>query len=671
MLALQAAILDERNYILTDMPTEEFIDLYVWIENKDNLGEPVIRFSMWDSQRTALNEMIENRLNIILKARQLGFTWLVLSLIVHNVLKYPGYRAICISETDDKSKDLINRCELILSKLPEWLIISEKKFKKFERMNGTGSYKGLYYIKSVHDVQIVRAGEDLEHISTIEAEPATEGAGRGLTGDIVFFDEWAFHRAAEEIFNAAYPTIARPTSGKFIGLSTNKRGSLYEDVWKHAEDRKFHTIFRNCFSDPRRDEKWYEETAAVLRGKMQQEFPRTEEEALIAGENVSFPEFSESIHVCEPFDIPLHWRRWASVDNGYNDPYAWYKYAVDEDGTVYVYWEMSRWRNEPQVIYSDQAQMFQNSLLCMNNHGDMDLEKIDYIVAGLDAWNKHHRDQSGKCLIDYYREGGLKLGFVPAVTDQKLGKATLHEYLKPYKDENTGKVTAKLQIFSTCTYLISIMPQLVNDDKKPEIVADLSDINNCITGDTLIHTENGYIPISELVGTTGNVYSYDEQTGDTVLKPYSDVRCTKESAEIYEIELEDGTYIRGTWYHPVLTKNGWKVFGELTEDDELLIAENKHKQFKVLFKEVQKHQKIKSVRKLDERQPVFNMEVEETHNFITKNGIILHNCYDSLRYGLINYHQTVSRPVYTDTRTAHKRYKDKLCQQNKRRRAKR
>ena len=78
MLALQAAILDERNYILTDMPTEEFIDLYVWIENKDNLGEPVIRFSMWDSQRTALNEMIENRLNIILKARQLGFTWLVL-----------------------------------------------------------------------------------------------------------------------------------------------------------------------------------------------------------------------------------------------------------------------------------------------------------------------------------------------------------------------------------------------------------------------------------------------------------------------------------------------------------------------------------------------------------------------------------------------------------------
>lgn len=476
--ALQAAILSEREYILSEMPTEEFIDNYVYIENKDNLGEPVIRFSMWDAQRTALSEMIENKRNIILKARQLGFTWLVLSLIVHCVLKHVGYRAFCISETDEKSKELINRCELILSKLPDWLIVSQRKFKEFEKKNGAGVYKGLYYIKSVHQIQIVRAGKGLEQVSYIDAEPATEGAARGLTGDLVFFDEWAFHRGAEDIFNAAYPTISRPTSGKFIGLSTNKRGSLYEDVWKHADERGFHKIFRNCFADPRRDEKWYEETARVLMGKMQQEFPRTEEEALIAGENVSFPEFSESIHVCEPFEIPNHWRRWGSVDNGYNDPYAWYKAAVSEDGTVYVYYEQSRWRGDPQVVYSEQARMFQNSLVRMNSQGEYELESLDYIVAGLDAWNRHHRDESGKCLIDYYREGGIRTGFVPAITDQKLGKATVHEYMRPYTDGITGKVTAKLQIFSSCPYLISILPQLVNDDRRPEIVADLSDINN-------------------------------------------------------------------------------------------------------------------------------------------------------------------------------------------------
>ena len=477
--ALQAAIMDEREYILTDMGTEEFIDNYVFIENKDDLGEPVIRFDMWDSQRTALREMEENRLNIILKARQLGFTWLVLSLLTFQALKHRGYRAICISENEEKAKELINRCQMILSKLPSWLIVEEREARKFRQTNGRNSYHGLYYIKSAKELRIVRGDGDVADVSEIVAEPATEGAGRSLTADVVFFDEWAFHRFAEDIFTAAYPTMARPNSGKFIGLSTNKRGSLFETIWKHAEDRKFHQIFRNCFADPRRDEAWYEETAAALHGKMQQEFPRTVEEALIAGENVAFPEFSESIHVCEPFVIPSHWKRWGAVDNGYNDPYAWYKFAVDEDGTVYVYYEQSRWRNEPQTIYSEQAQEFANSLVGLDEDGEMRIEKLDYIVAGLDAWHGHHRDTSGKTLIDYYREGGLKnIGFIMAVTDQRLRKATLHEYLKPYTDENTGKVTAKLQIFSTCEYLIQTLPQLVNDDRRPEIVADLSDINN-------------------------------------------------------------------------------------------------------------------------------------------------------------------------------------------------
>lgn len=564
----------EREYILTKMPTDEFITDYVYIESKDDPTDPIIKFEMWEGQKTALHEMEENRLNIVLKARQLGFTWLCLAYFVHMILRYPGFRVIALSETEEKSKELINRCDLILSQLPEWLIIPERKYKEFEKSNGRGTYKGLYYRKGVLKLEVMRAERDDEaHTSSIIVQPATEGAGRSLTADIVFFDEWAFHKWADEIFTAAYPTMARPTSGKFIGLSTNKRGTLYEDIWRHAEDRGFHKIFRNCFTDPRRDEEWYEKTAATMRGKMQQEFPRTEEEALSAGENVSFPEFSEEIHVCEPFEIPAHWRRWASVDNGYNDPFAWYKAAVSEDGTVYIYYEYSRWREEPKVIYSDQASIFANSMIYKNTFSNtLDFEKLDYIVAGKDAWNQHHRDSSGKNLIDYYREGGLtRVGFIPAVTDRKLRKAVLHEYLKPYIDENTGKLTAKLQIFSTCTYLISILPQLVNDDRDPEKVADLSDIDNCLTGDTIINTVTyGDIPIRELVGKTGTVKCFDEQLGEETVSEFYDVRCTNESAEVFEVELEDGTVIKATSYHPFLTTNGWKTVEELTEDDEII-----------------------------------------------------------------------------------------------------
>lgn len=567
LIALQKAVDDETNYLKTDMPTHEFIDEYCYIENKDNPGNPIIKFKLWESQKTALQEMVDNKLSIILKARQLGFTWLVLCLICHLSIKFEGYTAIVLSDTEEHSKDLIKRVDLILSHLPKWLIYTLDDIKEHERQNGKGTYTGLYYTMTSLSIEIRQAGRVT---SVIKAQPSTEGAGRSLTADLVFFDEWSRHNFASDVFDAAYPTMSRPGSGKFIGLSTNKRGSFFESVWKNAASKGFHKIFRNCFADPRRTPEWYEETKAAMGSKVQQEFPTTEEEALISGDNVSFPEWSESIHVCDPFPIPAHWRRFGGVDNGYNDPFYWGKMAVSEDGIVYLYYEYSRWRDEPQLTYSDQARVFNSSLVVMD--GDKPVkEKIDYIVAGKDAWNKNHRDTSGKCLIDYYRDGGVSSGFIPAVTDQKLRKATFHEYLRPYMDENTGKLTAKFQVFSTCTYFIETISQLVNDDDNPEIVADLSDINNpydaCLAGDTLIDTVDGQIPIRELVGKSGKVHCFNEETGDGVIGSFNNVRCTARNADIYEVALLDGRKFKATSNHPVLTETGWKTVGELTEED--------------------------------------------------------------------------------------------------------
>lgn len=45
--------------------------------------------------------------------------------------------------------------------------------------------------------------------------------------------------------------------------------------------------------------------------------------------------------------------------------------------------------------------------------------------------------------------------------------------------------------------------------------------------------------------------------------------------------------------------------------------------------------KVKRVTKLPERQDVYNMEVENIHNFAVQGGVIVHNCYDSARYFLM------------------------------------
>lgn len=40
---------------------------------------------------------------------------------------------------------------------------------------------------------------------------------------------------------------------------------------------------------------------------------------------------------------------------------------------------------------------------------------------------------------------------------------------------------------------------------------------------------------------------------------------------------------------------------------------------------------IKDIRRCGEA-PVYNMEVDEQHNFSVNGGIIVHNCMDSVRY---------------------------------------
>lgn len=41
--------------------------------------------------------------------------------------------------------------------------------------------------------------------------------------------------------------------------------------------------------------------------------------------------------------------------------------------------------------------------------------------------------------------------------------------------------------------------------------------------------------------------------------------------------------------------------------------------------------KIKSIRKVG-REPVYNMEVDDNHNFAINGGLIVHNCMDDMRY---------------------------------------
>ena len=189
-----------------------------------------------------------------------------------------------------------------------------------------------------------------------------------------------------------------------------------------------------------------------------------------AYEGQSFEEFSLDVHVCRPFQIPSHWRRWMANDPGYTDPFAWYWMAVDTQGTVYIYREYTRNYGDPKVTYSDQASKAIELMSYTDEFNQSARERIGFIVSGKDAWNTHPLAEEGKTIIDHYHQGGLT-GFIQCINDRKLRKATWHEYLKPFPGLG-GRLTAKVQIFSTCKKLVETIPQQVEDEDDTEKVAE-------------------------------------------------------------------------------------------------------------------------------------------------------------------------------------------------------
>ena len=142
--------------------------------------------------------------------------------------------------------------------------------------------------------------------------------------------------------------------------------------------------------------------------------------------------------------------------------------------------------------------------------------------------------------------------------------------------------------------------------------------DHCLTGDTLVMTENGEKRIAELVGTSGYVWSYNMETGTAELKPYHDCRMTQISAKnIIELKIETGEKIRCTSDHLILTQNGWKQAIECV--NERIITFDGNSEYVWGMSECG-------------TEPVYNLEVADNHNFAISGGLIVHNCMDSARY---------------------------------------
>lgn len=174
-----------------------------------------------------------------------------------------------------------------------------------------------------------------------------------------------------------------------------------------------------------------------------------------------FREFSRDRHVIEPFEIPSWWRRFRSMDWGYNAPCCVLWHAVDGENRVYTYREL--------YVRETRAGEVASMVLELSRG-----ESISYTVASPDMWQKRGAVLSGaggfegETLAELFTSSGLSL--TPADNSRVPGWNRVRDFLAVAPDGRPNWLC-----FSDCRNLIRQLPALQFDQHNREDAADGDD----------------------------------------------------------------------------------------------------------------------------------------------------------------------------------------------------
>ena len=255
---------EERQYNIEWLKCEASIDY--WIENYVYIFNATLKdwimFALWPAQSHTLHRIRQESWLIVLKARQLGLSWLALCYALHCMLFRPAATILMFSKRDDEAVDLLKRLKGIYERLPRWM-----------------QARGIMQ-DSLHDFA-------LSNGSSAKSFPST--GGRSYTGSMVIVDEAEFVQDLDDLLNAVKPTI--DAGGQMIMISTVDKGvpeSPFKRIYRGAKagDTEWKAIFLPWHARPGRDNAWYEAQKADVLARtgalddLHQEYPATDTEAL-------------------------------------------------------------------------------------------------------------------------------------------------------------------------------------------------------------------------------------------------------------------------------------------------------------------------------------------------------------------------------------------------------
>ena len=198
-----------------------------------------IPFSLYDFQEKTLEEFSQNKLNVILKARQLGISTLTAGYSLWMMTFHQDKNVLVIATKQDTAKNLVTKVRVMHANLPSWL-----KQPCVEDNKLSLAYKNGSQIKAVS------SGED---------------SGRSEALSLLILDEAAFIDKIDVIWAAASQTLS--TGGQCIALSTpNGVGNWFHKTWSDSEDglNDFNFIKLHWTVHPERGQEWRDEQDRLL-----------------------------------------------------------------------------------------------------------------------------------------------------------------------------------------------------------------------------------------------------------------------------------------------------------------------------------------------------------------------------------------------------------------------
>lgn len=264
-----------------------FIAAYCWVFNATD--EAWIPFDLWPAQAWALTQLMANKLVVILKARQLGFTWLILGYALWQMLFRPAATIGIFSRTETDAGDLLAfRLKGMYDRLPAFMqcrAVLADNMSRWALSNG----------------------------SVAMAFPTT--GGRQYTFSFLLADEADFQEDLPAFMRAVKPTI--DAGGAMVLLSTTDKGnlgSLYKQIYRAAKRRAntWLPLFLPWYARPGRTAAWYADQKRDTLANtgslddLHQEYPATDTEAL-APRSLDKRILSTWIEACyveeEPHDV--------------------------------------------------------------------------------------------------------------------------------------------------------------------------------------------------------------------------------------------------------------------------------------------------------------------------------------------------------------------------------